>query len=50
MEKASDLNIHEGVDTEMMSDSTLKKLIDYLKSVGWSDTQIVSLLEYIASK
>ena len=50
MEKADTLNNYEGVDVEMMSDSALKKLIDYLKSVGWSDAQIVSLLDYIASK
>lgn len=37
-----------GEDAEMMSDSTLKKLIEYLKSVkGWTDSEIVALLEYI---
>ena len=35
---------------EMMSDKTLKRLIEYLKSVGWSDSQIVKLLNYIAEK
>jgi len=39
-----------GDDAEMMSDGTLKRLIDYLKSVGWSDSQIVALLDYITSK
>ena len=39
-----------GDDTEMMSDATLKRLIEYLKSVGWSDSQIVELLDYIAGK
>ena len=37
-------------DVEMMSDKTLKRLMDYLKSVGWSDSQIVKLLNYIAEK
>lgn len=37
-------------DVEMMSDKTLKRLMDYLKSVGWSDSQIVKLLDYIAEK
>lgn len=50
MQKADTFNNYEGVDAEMMSDATLKKLIDYLKSVGWSDAQIVSLLDYIATK
>jgi len=37
-----------GGDAEMMSDSTLQKLIDYLKSVkGWTDAKIVELLEHI---
>ena len=40
----------EGSDAEMMSDATLKRLIEYLKSIGWSDTQIVKLLDYIAGK
>ncbi|MBR2907002.1 MAG: hypothetical protein IKC26_03025 [Clostridia bacterium] len=39
-----------GGDAEMMSDTTLKRLIEYLKSVGWSDTEIVKLLDYIAGK
>lgn len=43
-------NDHERDDVEMMSDGTLKRLIDYLKSIGWTDTEIVKLLEYIASK
>ena len=40
----------EGVDVEMMSDRTLKRLIEYLKSIGWNDSQIVSLLDYVAGK
>ena len=39
-----------GGDAEMMSDGTLKRLMDYLKSVGWSDSQIVALLDYIVCK
>ena len=43
-------NIEERNDAEMMSDTTLKRLIEYLKSVGWSDSEIVKLLDYIAGK
>ena len=51
MERADSYNINRtGDDVEMMSDSTLKRLMDYLKSVGWSDSQIVELLDYIAKK
>lgn len=50
MEKASDLIKNEEVEVEMMSDNTMHRLIEYLHSVGWSDEQIVKLLEYIASK
>jgi len=51
MNKANGYEIgNERTDAEMMSDSTMKKLIEYLHSVGWSDSQIVGLLEYIASK
>lgn len=50
MKKASVNNIDEGVDVEMMSDTTLKRLIEYLKSIGWSDSEIVALLDYIAGK
>ena len=48
--KKTDSNETERDDVEMMSDATLKRLIEYLKSVGWSDTQIVKLLDYIAGK
>lgn len=37
-------------DAEMMSDGAMKRLIEYLKSVGWSDTEIVKLMKYIAGK
>ena len=40
----------EGDDAEMMSDATLKRLIEYLKSIGWTDAEIVRLLDYIAGK
>mgnify|MGYP006924627345 CR=1 FL=1 len=37
-----------GGDAEMMSDSTLHKMIEYLKSVkGWTDAEIVELLKHI---
>ena len=47
---AESVNTNERIDAEMMSDSTLKRLIEYLKSVGWTDSEIVKLLEYIAEK
>lgn len=50
LQKANDFNVDEGVDVEMMSDSTMNKLIKYLRSIGWSESQIVTLLEYITSK
>ena len=37
-----------GDDAEMMSDSTLHKMIEYLKSVkGWTDAEIVEMLKHI---
>lgn len=50
MQRANELPSAKGVEAEMMSDSTLKRLIEYLKSIGWSDSEIVDLLDYIASK
>ena len=50
MKRADVCNTDREDDVEMMSDGTLKKLIEYLKSIGWSDTQIVELLDYITSK
>ena len=50
MKRADVCNTPEGVEAEMMSDGTLKRLIEYLKSVGWNDSQIVSLLDYVAGK
>ena len=47
---AESINFDEGIDAEMMSDVTLKRLIEYLKSIGWTDGEIVELLEYIANK
>ena len=41
---------NERNDVEMMSDKTLKRLMDYLRSIGWSDSEIVKLLDYIAEK
>ena len=40
----------EGSDAEMMSDGTLKRLIEYLKSIKWTDEQIVALLDYVAGR
>ena len=40
----------KGADAEMMSDKTLKRLMDYLRSIGWSDSEIVKLLDYVAEK
>ena len=47
---AESINFDERIDAEMMSDATLKRLIEYLKSVGWTDSEIVELLTYIADK
>lgn len=33
---------------EEMTVSELNRLISYLKSIGWNDTEIVKLLEYIS--
>ena len=41
-------NINEGDDAPMMSDKTMKRLIEYLKKIGFSDAEIVKLLEYIS--
>ncbi len=41
---------NEGEEAEMMSDKTLKRLLEYLKSIGWTDSQIVELLDYITEK
>lgn len=40
----------ERTEAEMMSDGTISRLIEYLKQIGWSDTEIVKLLSYIAGK
>ena len=46
----SKIQNHEGDDAEeMMSDSTLARLIEYLRSIGWSEKQIVDLLAFIAA-
>ncbi len=50
MKRADVCNTPTGDDAEMMSDSTMKRLIEYLKSVDWSDSEIVKLLEYITEK
>ena len=49
MKKADKQKSCEGVDAEMMSDTTLCRLIEFLKAENWSDTKIVKLLEYIAN-
>lgn len=50
MKRAGVCNTDREDDAEMMSDKTLKRLMEYLKSVGWSDSEIVKLLDYIAEK
>lgn len=50
MKRAEVCNTDREDDVEMMSDGTLKRLMDYLKSVGWSDSEIVKLLDYVADK
>ena len=47
---ADRLEINQGDDAEMMSDKTLKRSIEYLKSIGWTDSEIVRYLTYIADK
>lgn len=32
-----------------MTVSELNRLISYLKSIGWTDTEIIKLLEYISN-
>lgn len=47
MKKADELQ-KMGDGAEMMSDSTLHKMIEYLKSVkGWTDAEIVEMLKNI---
>ena len=50
MKRADVCNPDREDDVEMMSDKTLKRLMDYLKSIGWSDSEIIKLLDYIAEK
>ncbi|MBQ9797857.1 MAG: hypothetical protein IJW50_09070 [Clostridia bacterium] len=50
MKRADVCNTDREDDVEMMRDGTLKRLMDYLKSVGWSDSEIVKLLDYVAGK
>jgi len=50
MKKADDMEILEGDEGEMMSDGAMKRLLEYLKSIGWTDEQIVKLLTYVAGK
>lgn len=41
--------IKKAEESDLMSDGTLNKLIDYLRTVeGFSDSQIVNLLDYIS--
>lgn len=47
---AESINFEGRIDAEMMSNATLKRLIEYLKSVGWTDSEIVELLTHIADK
>lgn len=39
-----------GEEIERMSDVTLNRLIEYLKKIDFSDSDIVELLDYITSK
>ena len=47
---AENINTEREDDVEMMSDGAMRRLIEYLKSVGWSNTEIVKLIEYVAGK
>ena len=33
---------------EEMQDKTLERIIEYLKAKGWTDTEIIELLTYLA--
>jgi hypothetical protein len=39
----------EREEVEMMSERALRRLLEYLKSIGWTDSQIVALLTYITN-
>jgi hypothetical protein len=41
-------NQEEKEEVEMMSDKTLARLIEYLRSIGWTEKEINDLLYYIA--
>lgn len=44
------INTDERDDAQVMSDTVLKRLIEYLRRIGWLDSEIVELLDYIAGK
>ncbi len=45
--KADDLRRKEG---ESMSDTALQRLISYLRSEGWTEAQILKLIDYITRR
>ena len=48
---AEEINLNAEDGEKMLSAKTLRRLIDYLRNVAkWSDSQIIDLLEFIASK
>lgn len=47
MHKADDPERKEG---ESMSDTALQRLITYLRSEGWTEAQILKLIDYITRR
>ena len=49
MERAERLQTTEE-EIEMMSDKTIARFVEYLKSVkGWTDAEIIAFLEYLTA-
>lgn len=49
VDKRPRLNITRQVkEMDEMQDKTLERIIEYLKAKGWSDAEIVELLQYLA--
>lgn len=47
MKQADDHGRKEG---ESMSDTAIQRLISYLRSEGWTEAQILKLLDYITKR
>lgn len=40
----------KGDDAEMCSDKFMRRLLRYLRKIGWTEAEIVQLLEYVTEK